>query len=148
MTIRLTASLLALTVAFTGCAQGGSQATAAAAADAFLSALVQGDADAAWSHLTPKTKQVIYDNDKTEFARDVDTADWSRMVWQMGTVTDLDISWGVHVEVNAATVPPFLVEREIVTGGPESPTIILLVQIPGDPGNYLIAARGLDLDLR
>lgn len=148
MSIRLTASLIALTVGLAGCAQGGSQATAAAAAGAFLSALVQGDADEAWSHLTPETRQAVYQDDKTEFAKDVARADWSRMDWQIGTVTDLDISWGVHVEVDAARVPAFLIDRGIVSGGPESPMIVLLVQIPGDAGDYLIAARGLDVDLR
>lgn len=148
MTIRSTAAILALTVALTGCAQGGSETVAVQAAAAFLTALVQGDADEAWSHLTPETKQVVYHDDKAAFARDVDSADWSRMDWQMGTVTDFDISWGVHVEVDAATVPAFLVDREVVSGGPESPTIILLVQVPGDPGDYLIAGRGLDHDLR
>ncbi|HEV8252905.1 MAG TPA: hypothetical protein VGQ66_05930 [Candidatus Limnocylindria bacterium] len=148
MTLPQTAYVLALTVGLAGCAQGGSQASAAVAADAFFSALVQGDAEEAWSHLSQKTRQVIYDNDMAEFAQDVGNADWSRFLWHTGTVSDFDISWGVHVEVDAAAVPAFLVDRRIVAGGPGSPTIILLVQIPGDPSDYVIAGQGLDVDLR
>jgi hypothetical protein len=148
VTLRQTVCVLALTVGLTGCAQGGSQASAAVAADAFLSTLVQGEADEAWSHLSQKTRQVIYDNDMAEFAQDVGNADWSRFRWHTGAVTDYDISWGVHVEVDAAAVPDFLVDRRIVGGGPGSPTIILLVQVPGDPSDYVIAGLGLDVDLR
>jgi len=148
MTLRVSASLLVLVVGLAACSQGGNESIAAEAADAFLSALVRGDSDEAWSHLSPETKQVIYDNDMAVFARDVGNADWSRFLWHMGTVTDYDISWGVHVEVDAALVPDFLVDRRIVAGGPESPMIILLVQIPGAPSDYLIAAQGLDIDLR
>ena len=148
MTFRLSAFLLVVMLGLAGCPQGGTEASAAAAADSFLSALVQRDVDEAWSHLTPKTKQVIYENVKADFKRDVDMADWSRMVWQMGAVSDLDISWGVHVAIDAPAVPAFLVERQLVSRGPLSRIMILLVQIPGDPGEYLIAGQGLDIDLR
>lgn len=147
---RTAVSLLAVTLALAGCgqflpySQGGSRAAATQAANAFLTALVTGDSNEAWSHLTPKTKQVVYENDPTVFAADVESADWSRMAWQMGPVTDLDISWGVHAIVDAAAVPVFLVAREIVAGGPDSDMIVLLVQIPGELRDYLIAAQGLD----
>jgi hypothetical protein len=122
--------------------QGGSPAIAAQATDAFLSALVERDTAEAWSHLSPATQEVVYDNDQAAFAMDVDAADWSKMTWQFGTVTDLDISWGVHVLVDEATVPAFLVEREIAAGW-SGFGIVLHVQTPeGRP--YLIAAQGLD----
>jgi hypothetical protein len=125
--------------------QGGSPAIAAQATDAFLRALVQRDTAEAWSHLSPATQEVVYDNDQSAFARDVDAADWSRMTWQFGTVTDLDISWGIHVLVDEATVPAFLVEREIAAGW-SGFGIVLHVQTPeGRP--YLIAAQGLDYRL-
>lgn len=122
--------------------QAGSPTTAMQAADAFLTALVGGRTVEAWSHLTPATQEVAYDGDGEAFARDVRTADWSGMIWEFGPVTDLEISWGVHVRVDEAAVPEFLLAKEIAAGWAGF-GLVLHVQTPNDQP-YLIAAQGLD----
>lgn len=125
--------------------QAGSPAQATQGADAFLKALARHDAQEAWSHLTPATRQVVYNDDELVFAHDVATADWLDLAWEFGPVTDLDISWGVHVVVNEGEVPRFLVERQLAAGW-EGFGIVLHVQTPvGQP--YLVAGQGLDTRL-
>ncbi len=123
--------------------QSGSTVLATHAADAFLRALARHDADEAWSHLTPATRHVVYDDVQMTFAQDVAAADWSGVAWEFGPVTDLDTSWGVHIIVDEDRVPAFLVKRDIAAGS-EGFGIVLLVQTP-EAQSYLIAGRSQDL---
>jgi hypothetical protein len=119
----------------------GSPAIAAHAADAFLTALVNQQADEAWSHLTEATQRNVYHNNQMAFADDVTNADWSGPRWRFGPVTDLDWAWGVHVVVDEETLPTFLVERQIAAGW-EGFGIVIHVVTP-DQQPYLIAAQGM-----
>jgi hypothetical protein len=119
----------------------GSPAIAMRAADAFLRALVNQQADEAWSHLTKATQHNVYDDNQMAFADDVANADWPGLRWQFGPVTDLDWAWGVHVVVDEERLPTFLVERQIVAGW-QGFGIVIHVVTPNDQP-YLIAAQGM-----
>ena len=108
--------------------------------------MADGRADEAWNHLTPETREAVYGDSRAEFTRDVIGAEWSEVRWEFGPVTDLDISWGVHVRVDEETFPPFLVERGIAAGW-DGFGIVLHVQTP-EGNSYLIAGQGLDVDRR
>jgi hypothetical protein len=71
----------------------------------------------------------------------VANAEWGEGVWRPGPVTDLDISWGVHVEFDSA-VPDFLINGGIASFWDEE-GVLLLVQITG-PETYVIGGPGLD----
>jgi len=119
----------------------GTPDDAASAASDFLSLLVERNADEAWTHLTPATRSVAYDDDQTAFAEDVQAADWSTFEWEIGQVTDYEISWGVNVIVEDQAVPSFLYQ-EGVAGTSEQFGVVLLVQLT-DAG-YMIAGPALD----
>lgn len=125
--------------------QLGDTASAANAADDFLLLLRDGDAEGAWDVLTPRTRDAGYDNEFERFAEDVAEADWDDAAWRPGPVTDLDISWGVHVEFESR-IPDFLINGGIASYWSDE-GLILLVQISG-PETYLIAGPGLDTDSR
>jgi hypothetical protein len=129
MTTRRLASIFMVVIALSGCGQGGSAATANQAADAFLWFMAHRDVDAAWSYLAPETRQSVYDDDMSAFARDVNRADWSQLAWEFGPVVDLDYAWEVHVIADEASVPLFLDETGV---GPNwaGNGFILQVQIP------------------
>lgn len=143
--IGVAASIVFTVAACAPALQGGSPDEAREAADAFLQDLADGDADAAWSHLTPPTRRSAYEDDADAFAREVAAADWSEFEWDIGPVTNHDISWGVHVLIEEESVPDFLVNRGIA-GGWDGSGIVLLVQIPS-VGGYWIAGQGLDTRL-
>lgn len=69
------------------------------------------DVNEAWSHLSPDTRQRVYDNDQAEFAREVNDADWSQLSWGSGPVVNFDYAWEIHFVVDDGTVPDFLIER-------------------------------------
>jgi len=140
---RAAAVALALTL-LTGCGQDGTPQSATEAADDFLLALANGQHDAAWSHLSPATREVLWNDDSATFAAEVLVADWSSVTWEFGPVVDHDISWGVYVRMNANPVPDFLVARRLA--GEWTDGIVLLVQTP-DGGPYLIAGQSLDMRL-
>ena len=123
--------------------QAGSAAQANRAADDFLLLLKNGRADATWSLLTPATQEAAYGGNLEAFRTDVLSAHWPRVSWDFSTVTDLDISWGVHVETGDS-FPDFLVRAGIA--GEWTDGIVLLVQFVDD--RYFIAGQGLDEDLR
>lgn len=136
-------TILVLAFGLTACAQIGSPDLASRAADDFMRALATGDTTSAWEHLTAKTQDVVYDNDRAAFVNDVKSTDWSELTWQIGQARDLDISWGVRVQINGSPVPTFLLERRIAGGQAGDSTIILLVQF-ASRDDYLIAGQGLD----
>lgn len=138
MTIRSTAAILALTLVLSGCGQGGSPEAANQAADEFLTALVHRDVDEVWSHLSPDTRQRVYDDDQTAFAREMNEADWSQMSWEFGQVVDFDYAWEVHGMADKASVPDLLIERRIAAWS--DPWFVMQVQFPGKPDDYLIIA--------
>lgn len=121
----------------------GTADDAAAAASDFLSLLVDRNADEAWTHLTPATRSVAYEDDQSAFAEDVQGADWSRLEWEIGPVTDYEISWGVNVIVDNGAVPSFLYQ-EGVAGTSDQFGMVLLVQL-ADAG-YMIAGPALDTE--
>lgn len=135
--------VLVLAVGLTACAQIGSPDLASRAADDFMRALATGDTATAWEHLTAKTQDVVYDNDIAAFVDDIKGTDWSELTWQVGGISDLDISWGVRVEISGSPVPTFLLERRIAGGREGVSTITLLVQF-ASLDDYLIAGQGLD----
>lgn len=137
------AAVLALTL-LTGCGQDGNAESAVQAADQFLSSLANGQHEVAWSHLSPATREALWNGDPAAFAEDVLAADWSSLAWEFGPVVDHDISWGVHVRMNGDTVPEFLVARRLVAEWNDG--IVLLVQTP-DGRPYMIAGQGLDTRL-
>ena len=142
---------LALATTLSSCApaeaeQLGSRAEAAVAADDFLRALTRGRALYAWEHLTPATREELFDGNADEFTRQVTRADWSAFQWEIGPMTDYEISWGVHVEVDSAQVPDFLVDSRLA-GPYDDIGIVLLVQFLA-PGRYAVAGQSLDTDLR
>jgi hypothetical protein len=143
-TLRLFAITMALLslVACSRHAQGTANGAAEAAGD-FLSLLMEGKANEAWMHLTPATRTVIYDDDEGAFAADVQQADWSRLEWEIGPITDYEISWGVNVIVDDEAVPDFLFREGLVTAS-DPFGMHLLVQL-NDAG-YMIAGRGLDTE--
>jgi hypothetical protein len=137
-TLRLAAPFMAVTLALSGCGQGGSPVVANQAADAFFRALVQGDVNEAWSHLHPDSQHDVYDDDKAAFARDVNEADWGQLSWQVGPVVNFDYAWEIHFTIGERTVPDFLLERRIA--GWSDPYLVMQVQFPGKPDDYLIIA--------
>jgi hypothetical protein len=140
---RAAAVALAFTL-LTGCGQEGTPQSATEAADHFLSALAKSQHDVAWSHLSPATREVLWDDDPAAFAEEVLAADWASVTWEFGPVVDHDISWGVHVRMNADARREFLVARRLAAELTDG--IVLLVQTPdGDP--YLIAGQSLDTRL-
>lgn len=146
---RLLAPLIIAITGLAGCAppvQLGSPEDAAAATNDFLRALTSGSASYAWEHLTPATRDDLFDGNQEEFARHVNDADWSAFEWRIGPVTDYEISWGVHVEVDPEAAPDFLIESGLASeydgGG-----LVLLIQFP-EPGAYVVAGPGMDTDLR
>lgn len=140
---RAAAVALALTL-LTGCGQDGTPRSATEAADHFLSAMANGQHDVAWSHLSPATREVLWNDDPAAFAQDVLAADWSLVAWEFGPVVDHDISWGVYVRMTADDVPEFMVARRLAAG--KTDEIVLLVQTP-DGAPYQIAGQGLDTRL-
>ncbi len=132
---RLAASILALALTLSGCGQGGSPSAANQAANAFLLALVQRDAEVAWSHLHPDSQRDAYAGDQAAFAREVEEADWSQLAWEFGPVVNFDIAWEVHLTVDEATVPDFLFESGIAAMS--DPWLVMQVQTPF-VGPYLI----------
>ena len=76
------------------------------------------------------------------FADDVRGADWSEFAWEIGPVTNYDISWGVHGETDVVGIPDFLINAEIVSEWSDV-GLLLLVQITGE-NTYEVAGRGLD----
>ena len=139
------AAAVALALALlTGCGQDGTPQSATEAADHFLSTLANGQHDVAWSHLSPATREVLWNDDPAAFAEEVLAADWASVIWEFGPVVDHDISWGVHVRMTADAVPEFLVARRLAAGGTDE--IVLLVQTP-DGLPYLIAGQSLDIRL-
>jgi hypothetical protein len=140
---RAAAVALAFTL-LTGCGQDGTPESAMEAADDFLSALANGQHDVAWSHLSPETREVLWNGDPAAFATDVLAADWASVTWEFGPVVDHDISWGVYVRTTAGALPEFLVARRLAAGGTDE--IVLLVQTP-DGRPYLIAGQSLDIRL-
>jgi hypothetical protein len=144
MTFRRGAAVaLALTLV-AGCGQDGTPQSATEAADHFLSALANDQQSVAWSHLSQPTREVLWNDDFAAFEADVLAVDSSWVTWEFGPVVDYDISWGVHVRMNANAVAEFLVARRLA--GNWTNGIVLLVQIPdGDP--YLIAGQSLDTRL-
>ncbi|MEX0626410.1 MAG: hypothetical protein WD402_07690 [Chloroflexota bacterium] len=108
-----------------------------------MRALATGDTTTAWEHLTAKTQDVVYDNDMAAFVDDIKSVDWSELTWQVGQVSDLDISWGVRVEIKGSPVPTFLLERRLAGGQAGDSEIILLVQF-ASRDDYLIAGQSLD----
>ena len=125
--------------------QRGDPTVAADAAHAFLQSLTQGRVAQAWSVLTPDSRAAAYDNDAEAFADDVRSADWADFTWRIGPVTDLEISWGVHVESEPEQIPTFLIDRGIA-GGWDDQGMLLLVQIASEE-QFLIAAQGMDTRL-
>jgi hypothetical protein len=124
--------------------QGGSPEIANQSADAFLRAVVAQRASEAWSHLTPGTRDALYQGDEAAFAHDVRSGDWSGVEWEFGPVVDHDISWGVHVRVVEGPVPPFMVERGLAANWAEG--LVLLIQTPFEEP-YMVAGQGLDTRL-
>lgn len=137
------AIVLGLAFGLTACGQTGNPEFAGRAADDFMRALATGDAQGAWEHLTSKTQEVAYDNDMAAFVNDVESSDWSELGWEIGQVSDYDISWGVRVQIDGSPVPTFLMETGIAGGQEDASTIILLVQFASG-NDYLIAGQGLD----
>jgi hypothetical protein len=137
MVMRLAAATLGLTLALTGCVQGGSPGAANQAANEFLLALVRNDSELAWSHLHPDSQRDAYDGDQAAFAREVDEADWSQFRWEFGPVVNFDVSWEIHLTIDEATVPDFLFERGIAAMA--DPYLVMQVQTPF-VGPYLILA--------
>lgn len=140
---RVVTATLALTL-LTGCGQDGTPQSATEAADHFLTALANGQPEVAWPHLSPATREELWNDDPAAFGSDVLAADWSSVAWEFGPVVDHDISWGVYVRMTADAVPEFFVARRLAAGGTDE--IVLLVQTP-DGGPYLIAGQGLDTRL-
>lgn len=136
------AMLLPLAIGLTACGQIGSPELARRATNDFLRLLVAGDAADAWAHLTPGTRAYAYHNDMAAFANDVDTSDWSKFRWQIGRVSDYDVSWGVTVRVDEGSVPTFLLERRIAGGREATGEINLQVQF-ASRDEYLIVGPGL-----
>lgn len=136
-------TILVFAFGLTACAQIGSPDLASGAADDFMRALATGDTTTAWEHLTAKTQDVVYDNDMAAFVDDIKSVDWSELTWQVGQVSDLDISWGVRVEIKGSPVPTFLLERRLAGGQAGDSEIILLVQF-ASRDDYLIAGQSLD----
>lgn len=121
----------------------GTPAAAVESANDFLSLLTAKKAAEAWDRLTPSTKAVIYNGDQSAFVSDVTNADWSRFNWEIGPVTDYEVSWGVHFRVDGGGAPDFL-STKAITGRPgasDRSEMILLVQL----GNrrYEVAGFGL-----
>ena len=137
-TTRRMAAVLALTLALSGCGQGGSPEAANEAVDDFLSALVHGDVNEAWSHLEPDTRERAYDNDGAAFARDVNDADWSQLSWEFGPVVNFDYAWETHFVVDDGAVPNFLIERRIALLSDR--WLVMVVQTPTFQP-YLIVAE-------
>lgn len=138
MVSRLAAVLLLLPLALAGCGQGGNPTAANQAADSFLMALVQKDSDEAWSHLDPRSRHLVYNDDMTAFAHDVEEADWSQLSWEFGPVVDLDYAWEVHLDSKEAAIPDFLLDKAIA--GWADPWLVMQVKTPaGQP--YLIFAE-------
>lgn len=135
--------VLVLALGLTACAQMGSPELARRAADDFMRALATGDTTTAWEHLTTKTQDVVYGDDMAAFVNDVESTDWSELTWQIGGITDFDISWGVRVEINGSPVPTFLLERRLAGGQAGYSEILFLVQF-ASRDDYLIAGQGLD----
>lgn len=136
--------LLALLV-LAGCQlaeQPGDERLAAAAALDFLGKMADGRVAETWAILTPATRAQIYKDDADEFAADVASADWSSLSWQVGPVSNLDISWGVYVEVLGGPAPDFLTEREIAGTSSEG-DLFLLIQL-SDDGSYAVAGQAMD----
>lgn len=127
-TTRRMAAVFALTLALSGCGQGGSPEAANQAVDDFLTALVQRDVNEAWSHLSPDTRERVYDNDQAEFGREVNDADWSELSWEFGPVVNFDNAWEIHFLVDDGTVPDFLIERRIALMS--EPWLVMVVQTP------------------
>ena len=145
----LAAILLTLGVALAACSpspQLGNEAEAAEAAESFLDALRREDVRFLWERLTPATRDELYANDADAFAREVAATDWSDLAWEIGPVTDYEISWGVHAVVAPAGVSDTLVDRGLFSGWGEA-GIVILVQIT-DGGAYLVAGQALDTDMR
>jgi len=140
--------VLLMSTVLSGCfpqAQAGDPEQAALATHDFLTALSAGRVDYAWDHLTPATREAVYGDERAAFADDVTSADWRAFDWAIGPVTDYDISWGVHVEVEPDAIPEFLIDRRLAAPY-DNEGIILLVQFTGD--RYVIAGQALDTDLR
>lgn len=135
----LVALLFAMPLLLAGCGQAGSPAEANQAADDFLTALVDGDVDKAWSHLDARSQRIVYDDDKAAFASDVSDADWSELSWQFGPVVNLDNAWEVHVMADEAAVPDFLAETGIGPNWSGNGFIMYVQTSAGRP--YLIAAE-------
>lgn len=127
--VRTSVSVLILAVALSACGQGGSPRAANEAADQFMTALTDRDAEEAWSHLALESRQRIYDDDKALFSRDVEAADWSQLSWEFGPVVNFDYAWEVHGTAQKESLPDFLVEREIV--GWSDPYFVMQVHFPG-----------------
>ena len=135
----LVVAVFALPLLLAGCGQAGSPAEANQAANDFLTALVDGDVDAAWSHLDPRSQRLVYDNDKAAFANDLVEADWSHLSWEFGPVVNLDTAWEVHVMADEATVPAFLDETGIGPNWSGNGFIMYVQTPPGEP--YMITAE-------
>ena len=141
--------IIAFAGSLAGCAppaQLGSPEDAAAATNDFLQALTSGSAAYAWEHLTPETRDGLFDGNEEEFVRNVAEADWSAFEWQIGPVVDHDISWGVYVEVDREAVPDFLIDSGLASGF-EGRGLVLSIQFP-EPSAYVVAGRSMDIDLR
>jgi hypothetical protein len=145
----LAAILLTMAAALAACSpapQRGDETEARDAAESYLDALRREDVGFLWERLTPATRGALYANDAGAFARDVGATDWSDLTWEIGPVTDYEISWGVHAQVAPAGVSVTLVDRGLFGGWGEE-GIMILVQIT-DGGAYLVAGQGLDTDMR
>jgi len=89
---------------------------AAAAARSFVEHLALNQPDEAWEMLGLTTREAAYGGDASQFASEVDDADWSRVRWEIDREPrSLDTGWAVFVTVEggSSAIPDFVIGREI-----------------------------------
>lgn len=109
--------------------------------DAYLSAVAGAEPDRGWHLLGGSTRELSYGNDLAQYLRDAEAADWGAFSW-----SGAEVLWthdGValvqaRLVSDAASVPAFLIQRQIVHGvcdaGPSAIGVFMDVRFLGDGG--------------
>lgn len=104
-----------------GVVVGGGAPTTAGSADELVNrwvqALAEPSGDRGWSQLSPETQLSVYGGDPQRYWADLDTVDWSSVVWApaFGYVDDGRFYSGiVSLLSHPSTLPRVLVERGLV----------------------------------
>ncbi len=82
----------------------------------WLSSMVAGDADRAWSLMHPVTQSQVYHDSQADFANDVATAQWVGLIWQVQPASFNDGHYLVELSVptGLGSVPQFLLNRGLI----------------------------------